>query len=109
MIGSFTSSKNFTITAPGANTNILTTSLTPRMDGVMRLTIVLATASVFNVTITNGSTTYTCGLNASTSLNAGDLYFFSFGVSSLNTYNFQVETNGVINILQVEECYMGVG
>lgn len=109
MIGSFTSTRRFNVAAPGPNTNILTTAITPRMDGVMRLTIVLATASVFNVTITNSGTTFTCGLNSSTSLNAGDLYFFSFGMNSANTYNFQVETNGIINILQVEECYVGVG
>jgi len=109
MIGSYTASRNFNVTAPGANTNILSTSITPRADGVMRLTIVLAVSSVFNVTITNGGTTFTCGLNSSTTLNSGDLYFFSFGMNSSNTYNYQVETNGVIRVLQVEECYVGVG
>lgn len=108
MDGLAVKSDNFNVSAPGANTNILSTSLTPAYGGAFRVTVCLATSSVFNVTITRSGTTKTCGLNASTALNAGDLYTFSFGVSTGNTYNFQVETNSIINILQIDEVSSGV-
>jgi hypothetical protein len=101
-------SDNFNVPAPGANSDILTTSLTPIYGAAFRITVCLATASVFNVTITRSGTTYTAGLNSSVALNAGDLYTFVFGVSTSNAYNFQVETNGVIRILQVDEVSSGV-
>jgi len=106
--GNNTRAKVFNQSAPGADTNILSSSLTPTMDGAFRLTICLATASVVNVTITQSSTTFICGLNSSAPLQAGDLYTFVFGVSAANSYNFQVETNGVIRILQVDEISGGV-
>ena len=99
--------------APGANTNILTASITPSQTAsAYRVTVALATASVFNVFCDSG-TDYTFGLNGSTALNAGDLYTFVFGVThntdgSLGTgtavaYNFRVETDGVIQLLLVDE------
>lgn len=96
-------SDSFTIAAPGANTNILSTSLTPSMGGYFQVFVVLATGSVFNMTETRSGTTYTVGLNKSTALVAGDGYTFSFPVSSSSAYNFQVETDGVIRILRVVE------
>lgn len=105
---SLTRNRDFNVAAPGANTNIITTSITPNQDGAFRVTICLTTASVFNVTITNGSTTFTCGLNESVTLQAGDLYSFVFGVSAANSYNFQVETDSVIRILQVDEIQSAV-
>ena len=100
-------SKNFNVSAPGANTDILSTALTPTYGAAWRITVCLATASVFNMTITNGGTTFTCGINSSVALNAGDLYAFTVGVNPSNTYNFRVETNGVINILQIDEVSNG--
>ena len=101
-------SDNFTIAAPGANADILTTAVTPTYGCALRVTVVLATASVFNVTVTRSGTTYTCGLNESVALTAGDMYTFTFGASTSNAYNFRVETNGVINVLQVDEVSSGV-
>jgi len=100
-------SATFNGSAPGANTNILSTSLTPKMGGAFRVTVALATASVFNVIITQSGTSLTLGLNASVALNAGDLYTFVFGVTPSSTYNFQVETNSVIRILQIDEVSGG--
>jgi hypothetical protein len=102
-------SDNFTISAPGANTNILGTSLTPTYGGYFQVFVVLATGSVFNMTETRSSTTYTVGLNKSTALVAGDGYVFSFPVSASSTYNFQVETDGVIRILRVMETSSPIG
>ena len=97
------------IAAPGANTNIFSTSLTPVYQcSAFRVTVALTTASVFNVVMTDGTTSYTNGLNASAALQAGDLYTFTFGVHNGNTYNFQIETDGVVRILQVDEIPGGV-
>lgn len=97
------------IAAPGANTNIFTDNLTPVYScSVFRVTVALTTASVFNVIMTDGTTSYTNGLNLSVALQAGDLYTFTFGVHNGNTYNFQVETDSVIRILQVDEVPGGV-
>lgn len=102
--------------APGANTNILATGV--KVSGhasAIRLTVVLATSSVFNYTVTDGTTAFTVGLNSSAALNAGDAYTFTFdarryksqpytdGTTAELTYNFQVETDGVIRQLFVTE------
>ena len=100
-------SANFNVSAPGANTDILTTSITPQYGCALRVTVCLATASVFNVTMTQGSTTFTCGLNSSVALNAGDLYAFTFGANTSTAYNFRVETDGVIRILQIDSVING--
>ena len=97
--------------APGANTNIITPVKVSDSASTIRVTVCLATASVFNVVVTNGSTPFTMGLNASSALQAGDLYTFTFGARRYSsqtgttelTYSFQVETDGVINYLLVEE------
>jgi hypothetical protein len=101
--------------APGANTAIISGGLIPKMGGAFRISVVLATASVFNVTVTPAAGTQrTHGLNQSTALNAGDLYTFCFGVATVDqnsaalTYNFEVETNSIIRYLLVEEVSGGV-
>lgn len=104
--------------APGVNTNILATGIVPPKDvGAFRITVALAAASVFNVRVTDGTTAYTQGLKESAALNAGDLYTFTMGVSRTSdgsedgttlTYNFQVETDGVIQTLIVDGVVGGV-
>ncbi len=90
--------------APGANTDILATDVNPEHDYTLfRVTICLATSSVFNVTTDDGTTAYTNGLNSSVALNAGDMYTFVFSTRQGIGYNFQVETDGVIRFLYVEE------
>lgn len=99
----------FNQAAPGADTNILSTALTPyETASTMRVTVVLAATSVLNYTVTSGATTFTCGLNGSVALNSGDVYSFTFACRSAYTYNFQVETDGVIRQLLVEEIVGGV-
>ena len=95
--------EGFNIAAPGANTNILTNSITPTMGGFFVVSITLSTGSIVNVTETQGSTTLTNGLNKSNALNVGDKYCFTFPVSSATAYNFQVETNSIIRELIVVE------
>lgn len=115
--------------APGANTAIITkapngstiTGLTPQSGvGAFRVTIQLATGSVLDATVSDGTTTTTSHLNGGTALTAGCLYTFCFGVCdrvpTLDqnaaplplVWNFQIETNGVIDLLQVDEVANGV-
>lgn len=98
-------SQGYAIAAPGASTNILTTSLTPgAASHRFRVSVILETASVFNmIEVSTDGGTDTNGLNGSVALGAGDLYEFEFEVDQANTYNFQVETNGIIRRLIVSE------
>lgn len=98
--------------APGANTNILATSLkVSDSASALRVTVCLTTGSVFNLHVTDGTTAYVNGLNASAALNAGDVYTFTVGARRYSSqtgttelsYNFQVETDSVIRMLFVEE------
>ena len=95
--------------APGANTDILGTDITPENAAAFRITTQVTAASVMNVMVKkSGNTTQTCALNNNIALLAGSLYTFSFGVVPSQTYNFQVETDGQIDILQVDEILGGV-
>lgn|SRR3990167_5860153 len=109
MAGLSSLARVYALAAPGANTDILTTGITPQYDGVFIVTVALTTGSIFNVTSTDGSTSYTVGLNASTALNAGDAYTFCFGVRTGITYNFQVETDSAIRWLNVLHAIDAVG
>ena len=109
MAGVALKSDNFTISAPGSNTNILSTSLTPTYGGYFQVFVTLTTGSVFNAIETRGGTSYAIGMNKSTALVAGDGYVFSFPVSPSSTYNFQVETDSVIRVLRVMEVSDPVG
>ena len=95
--------RSYALAAPGANTNAITPVTPHDTSSMLRVTVVLAVASVFNVQTTDGTTAYTWGLNGSVPLNAGDLYVFEFPCSSLQTYSFRVETDGIIQTLLVDE------
>lgn len=98
--------------APGANTGIINAidgaAVSPERRALWRVTVALTTSSVFNVTATDGTTPHKWGLNASSALNAADLYTFTFGVDPNLTYDFEVETDSVIEQLLVEELYTAV-
>ena len=102
-------SDSFNVSAPGADTNILTTSLTPTYGGWFQIFVVLGTSSIFNMTETRGATTFTIGLNNSVALDSGDGCSFTVPVLTTSSYNFQVETNGIIRILKVLEVNNAVG
>lgn len=108
--------EKYALAAPGANTDIFSTALAPNHNGsCFRVAVVLTTASVFNFTVTNGTTGYTVGLNNSVALAAGDMYIFEFpapkfsslGGSTALSYNFQVETDSIVNMLVVDEIARG--
>lgn len=102
----------YALAAPGANTNMLATSFkVSESASALRITVCLTTGSVFNLHVTDGTTAYVNGLNASAALNAGDVYTFTVGARRMSSqtgttelsYNFQVETDSVIRFLFVEE------
>lgn len=102
----------YNVPAPGANTNIFTAKRPSRRATRWRVFVVLATGSVFNYRVTDGTNAFTVGLNGSTALNAGDAYSFEFDVENSTdgsesgtalTYSLQVETDGVIRQLIVTE------
>ena len=94
----------YNIAAPGANTNIIT-GIAPKLGaGIFRIGLALATASVFNYTVTDGTTGFTVGLYASAALTAGDQYLLDIPhLGPSYTYNFQVETDGIVRVLTVHE------
>lgn len=97
--------------APGANTDIFTAkSVGPRCVA-LRITVSLATGSVFDLRVTDGSTAYTQHLNAGAALTASCLYTFTVGARRYSTqtgtteltYSCRVATDGVIQTLFIEE------
>ena len=115
----------YAIAAPGANTAIpfidaggtsVTTFKVGAAAVALRLTVSLATGSVFNLHVTDGTTAYTQKFNGGTALTAGVLYTFTVGARRYSTnnnateltYDFQVATDGIIQTLFVEEVSGGV-
>ena len=105
--------------APGANTNIsftdasgasVTTFKVPEDATALRVTVSLATSSVLDLRVTDGSTAYTQHLNGGVALAAGTLYTFTVGARRYSTqsgttelsYAFRVVTDSVIQTLFVE-------
>lgn len=88
--------------APGANTNIPGGTVTPLFPGWIDVEVQLATGSVFNVIETPASgSNITHPAQLGVALVAAKTYTFSMPVSPRSTYNFQVETNGIITRLLV--------
>lgn len=121
MIGGYTPRLfYFNRAAPGANTDIIATTITnivtgaltttnyysPNVDCCIIVSVALSTASVFNMTESDGTNSFTNGINSSVSLGLGDLYSWSLiPVKAGYQYNFQVETNSIIRrlfIVQLE-------
>lgn len=111
----------FDASAPGATTDIITTSRTnlvtgnafpnsylqPSVDCSYAVSVVLETTSVFYMTETYGGVTNTYTFNSGASLTANYLYAFTVPVMAAATYNFQVATNGIIGRLVVDELQNG--
>lgn len=94
----------FNLAAPGANTNILGSAITPTASpSVCRVTVNLAVASVFKGRLTRGETTFDVKLNGGATLVAGSLYMFDVPWETGDSLNFRVETNGIIQVLKALE------
>ena len=117
-VGIVTHAKHFNKSAPGANTNAITSIKPNGEDSALRITVALTTSSVLNLMVTDGTTTHALGLNKSTALNAADVYVFDVPVIKREqtsvtqgtpgkdlSYNLQVETDSVIEFLMVQEIF----
>ncbi len=98
----------FNVSAPGANTAIFTAMTSGDNASACRVTVALTTSSVLNAGFSDGSDTHKVGLNESGALNAADLYTFTFAWPSTDgtndlTLTLEVETDGVIELLVVDE------
>ena len=97
----------YNLAAPGSNTNIFT-AIGPKAGSYnWRVCVALTTSSVFNISATNGTTGHIFGLNASAALNAADIYCFEHAVDQANTYSYQIETDGIVEMLTVDELVSG--
>ena len=94
----------FNLAAPGADTDIEANELIPA-EGVtiFRIQFSPTVATVLNIMETRSGTTFAGGLNSSAAVGAGDVAIFDVLVSDASTYNFQIETNGIIRQLKVAE------
>lgn len=99
------------IAAPGANTSFGT--VTPQANvHTLRVYVNLATASVFNARVTDGTDANTEKFNAGVALVAAAGYTFDLPLPASTTNStprsmtcaFQVETDGIINRL----CVLGL-
>lgn len=93
------------LAAPGADTDFpaaVASGFKGVTGGAFRITVALATTSVLNLRVTDGSTPYTQALNDNTALTAGNLYTFVVGCHADYTYAFQVETDSIIQTLIVD-------
>lgn len=104
----------FHLAAPGANTNIFPTNLTlhsaSKNVAVLRIQFNLAVAGKLDIVETDGTTTIVSPLLAGATLNAGQPYALSYEARAATpagkqlSYNFQLETNGIVNHGRVTEC-----
>lgn len=91
------------LSAPGANTNILSTALVPKAGELkFRIEVCLATSSVFKAIVTNGGTTVGIKANSGDALVADSGYTFDLDVTPSDSVNFQVVTDSVIERLLVK-------
>lgn len=99
------------LAAPGANTNAFT-AITPNFQGaVLDIDIVLTTASIVDLRVTDGSTAYSQALWDEVSLTADRRYsttvlapaFTDTGTAL--TYSIRIRTDGIIRSLIVDEVY----
>ena len=114
--------------APGSATNIISKDATGATinglvarDNVAKfaVTVQVATSSVVDVVATDGTTSTTMHLNSGTALSAGCLYEFDVPATNFKPFqdqnpspsalkwNVQVETDGVIDLLEVIEVNTG--
>lgn len=97
----------FNTALPAADTDILTTAITPSCDpGILRVYVCLSIAGVFYVTRTVGAASVNELLNSGVALTAGAAYAFSVAWIAGESINFKcTTTGGVINKLQVDEAW----
>lgn len=100
------------LAAPGAATAIFGGLVPVLYASTFRVTVRLATGSIFNATVTpTGGSKITMALNGGVALSAGNVYTFDLPVRKhngaatpvSNSYDFEIATDGVVSYLQVDE------
>lgn len=96
------------LAAPGADTNMVTAFTPGASTNYLEVQISLATASILDLRVTDGTTAYSIALNNGVALNASQLYRFDVlcahvAGSTTLTYSLRVRTNGVIQNLVIRE------
>ena len=82
----------------------------PRVAGALRVTVSLAGGSVFRLatyTAATGGTPKLADFNAGTALGATQLNAFVFSAHPDLFYDFQLGSDVAIDLLQVEEAWLG--
>ena len=98
---------NMTSTTPGANTDFFTTDLTiPAMAHRITMTIAVSLASRLYGFCTNGSDV-AIDLNGGSQLGAAQMYYITWGVRPDQTWNFQIDTAGVVRYLTIDALDTG--
>ena len=91
-----------------ANTNFLTTNLSPSDPPCLfRIQVMLPTAGKFTAKIKKSTTTLTCHFNTGANLVASSLYMFDVLMHTGDTVNFQSDQNQNGHILRVQEINWG--
>ena len=112
----FTRVAKFNLSAPGANTAIFTAISPVDQNAYWRIQIALTTSSVVNITVTDGTTTHKFGLNDDVAITAATPFTQDVRVpryidsenastTSLLSYSLELETDGVVELLTVDERY----
>lgn len=99
------------LAAPGANTDIFTAIAPLHLGSVWDVSISLATASIVDLRVTDGTTAYSQAMLDGATLTAGTRYNFSVAVPKQTdaatpvalTYSLRVRTDGIIQSLIVDE------
>ena len=92
----------FNLAAPGASTNIFSSSIKPKTGSVKaRVTVALTVSGLLTVNAIDSPPTasYSFVLNEGSALAAGSLYTFEFGTDPALSYNVQLGTDGIVGQL----------
>lgn len=97
-------SRGVSVDAPGANTDLLPSgSATIPFDGIGRVTIMLATGSVVNVMVNDGSNEVAVPLNDNGAITAGLKFVEDVpGLKEGDVVDLQVETDGAITYVSLD-------
>lgn len=93
---------------PGANTDILSSDITPSFNpSLLRIMVALDAAAKFSAVVTVSETEYSVAFNSGADLEAGCLYMFDLLVHSGDTVNFQIDSAETVSLLRVQEIVAG--
>ena len=90
--------------APGANTDLFATDLSPsRPPSLFRIMVVLSAAVKLEVDITNGADEQTVILNGDANLTANGVHLFDILVHLGDTINFQISGTATVLVMRIQE------